>query len=157
LRLRLSQRLPLKRSRELPRACKAARRTARYQRVRRRRNDQGEPLWAAVVLTTTALVAMVTVTPVCLAIAVAIDSVAVLISIRAMIVGPMIANAADIATRNAHEGSDRAQYSCPIEFVHLPVPLEVVVSRNDAPGSRRMRLCQMSYVLHPSASFGTNS
>jgi hypothetical protein len=106
---------------------------------------------------TTTLVAMVTVTPVCLAIAVAIDSVAVLISIRAMIVSPPIANPADIATRNAHEGNDRAQYSYPIEFVHLPVPLEVVVSRNDAPDSRRMRLYQMSNVLHPSASFGTNS
>jgi hypothetical protein len=60
-------------------------------------NDPGEPRWAAG-LVTAALVAMVTVTPVCFAIAVAIDSVAVLVSVRPMIVRPTILNA-DIATR----------------------------------------------------------
>ena len=49
-------------------------------------------------LATATLVAMVTVTPVCLAIAVVIDSVAVLVSIRPMIVRPTILNA-DVATR----------------------------------------------------------
>ena len=44
------------------------------------------------------LVAMVTVTPVCFAIAVAIDSVAILISVRPVIVRPAILNA-DVATR----------------------------------------------------------
>jgi len=41
-----------------------------------------------------------------------------------------------------------------MEFIHLPIPLEVVVRRNDGPGSRRMRLCQISYAFHPEASFG---
>ena len=41
-----------------------------------------------------------------------------------------------------------------MEFIHLPFPLEVVVSRNDAPGSRRMRPCQTSYAFHPDGSFG---
>jgi hypothetical protein len=50
------------------------------------------------------------------------------------------------AARYAHEGDERTKYSCPIGFFHLPVPLEVVVRRNDGPGSRRMRLCQISYM-----------
>src|ERR1700722_4468265 len=41
-----------------------------------------------------------------------------------------------------------------MEFIHLPVPLEVVVRRNDGPGSRRMRSCQISYAFHPEPSVG---
>jgi len=68
----------------------------------------------------------------------------------------MIENA-DIATQYAHDGRGCLQYSYPTEFIQLPVSLEVVASRNDAPGSRRMRLCQTSYALHPAGSVGTNS
>jgi hypothetical protein len=74
----------------------------------------------------TTLVVVVIVTPVCLAMPVAIDSVAVLVSIRAMVVRPV----GDDTTRYVHECSDRAQYSYPIESIHSLVLLKVVPGGN---------------------------
>jgi hypothetical protein len=62
------------------------------------------------------LVVVVVVTPAHFAMPIAIDPVAVLVSISRLIVRPTIAG--DNATRNAHEGSDRTQYSCPIKWFH---------------------------------------
>lgn len=82
--------------------------------------------WAAV-LPMTAFLVVVTVTPMCLAIPIVIDSVAVLVCIR-----PMIRPVRDYATRNAHEGSECAQYNYPMKCIHLLILLEVSASRNDS-------------------------
>jgi hypothetical protein len=62
------------------------------------------------------LVVVVIVTPAYLAMPIAIDPVAVLVSISPLIVRPTIAG--DVATRYVHEGSDRTQYSYPIKCIH---------------------------------------
>jgi hypothetical protein len=70
------------------------------------------------------IVVAVIVTPACVAMPIAIDPVAVLVSIsplivRAAFVWPMIAS--HNATRYAYERSKRAQYRCPIKYIHLLV------------------------------------
>jgi hypothetical protein len=67
------------------------------------------------------LVVVVIVTPAYLAMPIAIDPIAVLVSISPLIVRPTIVRpmiAGDVATRYAHEGSDRTQYSYPIKCIH---------------------------------------
>ena len=64
------------------------------------------------------LVVVVIVTPAYLAMSVAIDPVAVLVSISPLIVIVKPRTAGDNATRYAHEGSERTQYSYPIKCIH---------------------------------------
>jgi hypothetical protein len=91
---------------------------------------------AALALATTTLVIVVIVAPACLAMPIVIDSVAVLESIRPMTVGPMIAGTT--ATRYAHEGSKRTQYSCPIKCIHWLILLEFGASSYETrPSGRR--------------------
>ena len=70
---------------------------------------------------------MVIVTPARLAVAFVINPIAVLVSVWPMIVR----SRGDYATREAHKGSERTQYSYPMKSIHSLVLLEVVASRND--------------------------
>jgi hypothetical protein len=101
LKLRLSQmlsqrlRLPLERSSELPQGVQGGAPNGDIGAFGAAETIQESRL-AAVVLMTTTLVAVLSITAVCLAMTVAIDSVAVLVSIRAMIVRPTISRIARI-------------------------------------------------------------
>ena len=65
---------------------------------------------------TTALLIFVTITPVSLAVPIAINSVAVLVTVRTMIV--TVTSTGDDATRKTHQCSERAPYGYPIKCIH---------------------------------------
>jgi hypothetical protein len=91
-----------------------------------------------------ATLVIMTVTPVFVAMSIAIDSVAVLVSIGPRFVRPSIAGY--IATREAHEGSDRTQYRQPIKRIHGIVPLQVFARWNSDHGTRLvLLLCAVAY------------
>jgi hypothetical protein len=65
---------------------------------------------------TTPLLIFVAITPMCLAVPIAINSVAVLVTVRTMIV--TVTSTGDDPTRKAHQCSERAQYGYPIKCIH---------------------------------------
>lgn len=65
---------------------------------------------------TTPLLVFVTVTPMRLTVPIAINSVAVLVTVRTMIV--TVTSTSDDATRKAHQCSERAHYGYPIKCIH---------------------------------------
>lgn len=72
------------------------------------------------------LIVVVTVTPVRFAVPIAVDAIAVLVSVGPMIVGPM----GDDAAGYAHYHRERTQCSHPIKFIHSFVLLEIVARGN---------------------------
>lgn len=72
------------------------------------------------------LIVVMTVTPVRFAVSIAVDAIAVLVSVGPMIVGSM----GDDAAGYAHYHRERTQCSHPIKFIHSFVLLEIVARGN---------------------------